>query len=371
MRSVASDNYAGVHPRVLEALAEANVGTAAAYGADTYTQAADAILKQAFGDDAEAFFVWNGTGANVLSFQAVGRSFESILCSEFAHIHVDECGAVEKHTGMKLWVCPSVEGKLTPGNLSQALHARGNQHHVQPKVLSITQPTELGTLYLPEEMAALAEFCRQNGLIFHVDGARLFNAAVALNVPLRAISTDVGVDVLSLGGTKNGLLGAEAVLFLQPERLMGASAHFPYVRKQGMQLASKMRFLSAQFLALMRDDLWHQNASQANAMAQYMVAQLQCLPLLRLDYPVAVNALFVSLPCRWVAPLQERWSFYVWKSQVPTPIQAPAQEPYCQARWMTAFDTTVEQVDDFVADLQEVIAQNPLISSVVEKGVLP
>ena len=255
-RSFASDNNAGVHPEVLQAIAAANQGHAVGYGDDPYTEAAVRKFKQHFGADIEVFIVFNGTAANCLSLKALTNTYHAVICAEAAHIYTDECGAPEKFTGCKLIPLPTREGKLTVEAVSQAYHGIGDQHHVQPRVISITQATEVGTVYKPAEIKALARFAHEHDMFLHVDGARIANAAASLGQTLRQASRDLGVDVLSFGGTKNGALGAEAVVFFDK-----ALAHdFLYLRKQGMQLASKMRFISAQFDALLTGDLWLKSA---------------------------------------------------------------------------------------------------------------
>ena len=244
-RGFASDNNAGIHPALLEAIREANSGHVVAYGDDVYTRRAEITFREHFGQQAEVFFVLTGTGANVLSLASVTRSYHAIICAETAHIQVDECGAPEKFTGCKLISIPTPDGKLTVEKIAEHLHVFGIEHHVQPRVISISQPTEMGTVYTPAEIRALAELAQNSGLLLHMDGARLANAAVSLDLPFKAFTTDAGVDVLSFGGTKNGMLFGESVVFLNS----AVAPDFKYLRKQSMQLASKMRFISAQFEA--------------------------------------------------------------------------------------------------------------------------
>jgi threonine aldolase len=303
----ASDNYAGAHPAALEAVAAANTGWARAYGDDEWTARLGDRLREVFGD-CEAYPVFNGTGGNVTALAAVLRPFEAVICPETAHINVDECGAPERIAGVKLVDVPTPDGKLTPELLGSRLVGLGDQHHVQVRMVSISQSTELGTVYTPEEMTALAAVAHDAGLLLHVDGARLFNAAEALDVGLRELTTDCGVDVLTLGGTKSGLLGAEAVVFLRPE----LAADYLYARKQGTQLASKMRFVSAQLLCLFEHDLWRQTAGHANAMARRLRDAVADVPGVRLAYPVEANAVFVALPAATIPRLHERYHFYVW-----------------------------------------------------------
>jgi threonine aldolase len=337
-RAFASDNNAGVHPEVLAALAAANVGHVRAYGDDPWTQRAVKLIQGHFGAQADVQFVFGGTGANVLGLQCVTQPYHAVLCPSTAHIAVDECGAPERFTGCKLVTIATPDGKLRPKDLEPFLHHQGDQHHSQPRVISVSQATELGTLYRPEELRALADFAHRHGLLLHVDGARLANAAVALDLPLRALTTDAGVDVLSLGGTKNGLMGAEAVLFLNGTH----APDFRFVRKSGMQLASKMRFLAAQFEALFTDDLWRRSAAHANRMAQRLGRAVTGIPGVRLARPVEANGVFVFLPRAAIAPLQERSFFYVW------------DEGTCECRWMTSFDTTEQDVDDFARAVREI-----------------
>ena len=287
----ASDNYAGAHPAVLEAVAAANEGWARAYGDDDWTARLRARLRELFGD-VEAFPVFNGTGGNVTALAAVLRPFEAVICPETAHINVDECGAPERIAGAKLVDVPTPDGKLTPELLRGRLVGFGDQHHVQARVVSISQSTELGTVYTPDEIRALADEAHGAGLLVHVDGARLVNAAAALGLELRELTTECGVDVLTLGGTKSGLLGAETVVFFRP----ALAADYLYARKQGTQLASKMRYISAQLLRLFEDDLWRETAGHANEMARRLGDAVAAVPGVELAYPVEANAVFAALP---------------------------------------------------------------------------
>src|SRR6202167_6802159 len=273
-RSFASNNNAGVHPEVLEAVARANQGHVVAYGDDPCTSSAVKKFEEHFGPDIAVFFTFNGTGANVLSLQALTRSFQSVLCSDYAHIYTDECGAPEKHTGCKLIPLPQEDGKITLESIRHAYHGIGDEHHSQPRVISITQSTEMGTVYQPQEIRVLAQFAHENGMFLHMDGARIANAAASLGETLRGVTRDLGVDVLSFGGTKNGILGGEAVVFFQP----ALGEDFLFLRKQGMQLASKMRFIAAQFEALLTDDLWRRSAEHANHMARLLEKELSRIP---------------------------------------------------------------------------------------------
>jgi threonine aldolase len=330
-RGFASDNSAGVHPAVLETLAQANSGHTFGYGHDDRTRAAERLFNAHFGEDARAFFVFNGTAANVLSLQAACRRWEAAICAESAHLNVDECGAPESVAGVKLLTVGTEHGKLTPELVESRIERVGFEHAVQPRMVSISQCTELGTVYTQSEVRALAEHAHEHGLVLHVDGARLSNAAAALGLTLRELTTDVGVDLLSFGGTKNGLMGAEAVVFLSPQLADG----FEYVRKQSLQLASKMRFLSAQFEALLSDELWLRNARQANAMALRLAEAIRGIPGLSVTRPVETNAVFAALPANAITALQREFAFYVW------------DEHTNEVRWMCSWDTTEDDVDSF------------------------
>ena len=337
-RSFASDNSAGIHADVLHAIEEANVGHVPAYGDDPYTARAEASFRHHFGEDAKVFFVYGGTGANILGLKAVTESYHAVLCAESAHINVDECGAPERHLGCKVIAIPTTNGKLRPEDVQPHLKGFGDPHHAQPKVISITQATELGTVYQPEEIQALADLAHQNGMVLHMDGARLSNAAASLNLGLSAITRDVGVDVLSFGGAKSGLLFGEAVLFFTAD---AAVDRVPYVRKQNMQLASKMRFIAAQFQALLTDDLWQRNAGHANSMARLLGKQVGMIDGVKITQPVESNAVFVRIPAAMITPLQERYFFYVWDAA------------NSEVRWMTAFDTTEDDVEDFLSAIRQ------------------
>jgi len=330
-RSFASDNNAGIHPKILQAITAVNQGHTVGYGDDPYTEAAVRRFKQHFGNDIEVFFVFNGTAANCLGLKALTEPFHAVICAEGAHIYTDECGAPERFTGCKLIPIPTTDGKLTVESVRSAYHGIGDQHHVQPRVVSITQATELGTVYKPGEVRDLARFAHQHGMFLHMDGARLANAAVSLGLTLREATRTPGVDVLSFGGTKNGSMGAEAVVFFDRQL-----AHdFLYVRKQAMQLASKMRFIAAQFDALLSDHLWRKNASHANAMAALLAKEISKIPELKILYPVEANGVFVQIPRSAIAKLQDRYFFYVWN------------EEQSVVRWMCSFDTTEEDVKQF------------------------
>lgn len=330
-RSFASDNNAVVHPEVLEALARANHGHVVGYGDDPYTESAVRKFREHFGDDVEVFFVFNGTAANSLSLEALTRPYHAILCSERSHIYTDECGAPEKLTGCKLLPLAAPIGKLTAEAVADAYHGIGDQHHVQPKVISITQSTEMGTVYQPAEIVALAQFAHDRDMFLHMDGARLSNAAVAQGQTLRQATRDAGVDVLSFGGTKNGLMGVEAVVFFRPE----LARDFLFTRKQGMQLASKMRFLAVQMEALLTNDLWRRNAEHANRMAKLLEAEIRKIAQVKIFYPVEANGVFVQIPQAAIKKIQERYFFYPWIEEKSV------------VRWMCSFDTTEEDVQQF------------------------
>jgi len=338
-RSFASDNNAGVHPKVLQAMAAANQGHVVGYGDDPYTGAAVRQFKQHFGDDVEVFFVFNGTAANCLGLKALTEPFHAVICAEAAHIYTDECGAPERFTGCKLIPIATADGKLTVESVSHAYHGIGDQHHVQPRVISITQATEMGTVYKPKEIRDLARFAHERSMFLHMDGARIANAAVSLGLTLREATHDLGVDVLSFGGTKNGCMGAEAVVFFDSRLCQD----FLYVRKQGMQLASKMRFIAAQFEALLSDHLWRENAEHANEMAALLEKEISKIPRLRIVYAVEANGVFVQIPHPAIAKLQERYFFYVWS------------EEQSVVRWMCSFDTTEEDVRRFAKLVAETV----------------
>jgi threonine aldolase len=330
-RSFASDNNAGVHPEVLKAIAEANRGHAVGYGDDPYTQSVVQKFKQHFGSDTEVFFVFNGTAANCLGLKALTNTYHAVICGEAAHIYTDECGAPEKFTGCKLIPVPVNNGKLTVEAVSHAYHGIDDPHHVQPRVISITQATEVGTVYQPAEIKALAKFVHERGMFLHMDGARIANAAAGLGQTLGEATRDLGVDVLSFGGTKNGALGAEAVVFF--DKKLGYD--FLYLRKQGMQLASKMRFISAQFDALFTGDLWRKSAQHANRMARLLQKELTKIRAIKIVYKVEANGVFAKIPRAAIAKLQKRYFFYVWNEQQSV------------VRWMCSFDTTEQDVKEF------------------------
>jgi len=338
-RSFASDNNAGIHPEILAAISLVNVGHVVGYGADPYTQAAVERFKQHFGESIDVYFVFGGTAANVIGLQAITRPHHAIVCTDMAHINTDECGAPEKFTGCKLLAVAGEDGKLRVDEIEALLHGVGDQHHVQPKVISISQSTEMGTVYTLSEITALADLAHQHQMLLHMDGARISNAAVSLNVPLRAITADVGVDVLSFGGTKNGMMYGEAIVFFDP----ALSADLKYIRKQGMQLASKMRFISAQFDALLSNDLWRRNAEHSNRMAARLAQEVEKIPGIRTTQKVEANGVFAIVPRECLPTLLQEYFFYVWN------------EVTSEVRWMTSFDTTEEDIEQFARLLRETV----------------
>ncbi len=320
----ASDNNAGVHPKVLEAIAAANEGHVIAYGDDPYTEAAVELFRKHFGKDVDVYFVFGGTGANVLGLKAVTESHHAIICAETAHINVDECGAPEKFTGCKLLPLPTKDGKITVDQIRPFLDDVGFEHHVQPRVISISQATEMGTVYKPQELKKLSDFAHKNDMLLHMDGARIANAAASLKANLSAITRDVGVDVLSFGGAKNGMMYGEAVVFFD----QSLAKDFKYTRKQGTHLPSKMRFISAQFDALLSNDLWRKNAAHANSMAKLLAQELERIPLIEITQKVESNGVFARLPKKYIANCRSNTFFYVWNEETS------------EVRFMTSFDTT-------------------------------
>jgi threonine aldolase len=338
-RHFASDNFSGVHPTIMKALTAANGGHVKAYGDDAYTEAAKALFRQHFGEQVEVFFVFGGTGANVVGLQALTNSYHGIICADCAHVNVDECGAPEKFTGCKLLTVPSPDGKITPEQIAHFLHFQDVEHHSQPRVVSITQATEFGTVYTPEEIKAIATFAHKHDMLLHMDGARLANAAVSLGVDLRDITADMGVDVLSCGGTKNGMMFGEAVVFFHPEQ----AQHVKFIRKQSMQLYSKMRFIAAQFEAYLSEDLWRTNAQHANDMAQFLAQELSAIPGIRITQKVEANAVFAIVPKDAIPLVQEKCYFYIWNEEIS------------EVRLMTSFDTTKKDVNTLISALKKAL----------------
>lgn len=337
--TLASDNYAGVHPEIFEALHHANEGHSPSYGADPYTERAIRKFQEFFGADIEVFFAYNGTGANVLGLSALTRSFDAIICSDLAHINVDESTAPEKFTGCKLLTIPTKDGKIYAWEIEEKIQRTGDQHHPQARVISISQSTEYGTVYTPNEIKSISHIARKHNLLLHMDGARLSNAAVGLREEFRSITRDAGVDVLSFGGTKNGMMFGEAIIFFTP----GLARDFKYIRKQGMQLHSKMRFISAQFEALLTNDLWRRNAEHANRMAALLEEEIRKVKKAVITQPVQANGVFVKLPAEIVPELQEHCFFYVWN------------EKNSEVRLMCSFDTTEENIRSFGNKLRSLL----------------
>ncbi|HSL54878.1 MAG TPA: low specificity L-threonine aldolase [Pyrinomonadaceae bacterium] len=338
-RSFASDNNAGVHPEIIEAIRNANDGHVIAYGNDPVTARAMELFQKHFGNDVAVYFVFGGTGANVLGLKAITHPHHAIFCAETAHVNVDECGAPEKFTGCKLITIPTPDGKLRVEQIKPLLHGIGVEHHVQPRVITISQVTEMGTVYTREELKTLADFAHDNGLLLHVDGARLANAAVALDATFKEITADVGVDVLSFGGTKNGMMYGEAVVFFDKT----FAGDFKYIRKQGMHLPSKMRFISAQFEALLAGDLWRRGAAHANRMAQVLGSELAKVPKIKLTQPVESNGVFAVIPPEYIPVLQEKYFFYVWDDTIS------------EVRLMASFDTTEHDIQDFIEFVKQIV----------------
>jgi threonine aldolase len=338
-RGFASDNNAGVHPQILNAIRDANKGHAVGYGSDSYTAEAIKVFKEHLGSDTDIYFVFTGTAANVLSITAVTRSWNSVITASTAHIEQDECGAPEKFSGCKVLTVDTPDGKITPELVSLHMHGIGFEHHSQPRVISITQATEMGTVYSPSQISALASYAHSNNMLLHMDGARIANAAASLKIGFKDFTTACGVDILSFGGTKNGMMFGEAVCFLRP----GLSEDFRYLRKQGMQLASKMRFISAQYLAYFDNDLWRRNALHANSMAQLLYENVREIDEVKITQPVEANGLFVIVRKEVAEELQKEYFFYPWNEQKS------------EYRWMTSWDTTEEDISGFVKLLKTLL----------------
>jgi len=339
MKSLASDNYSGVHPEIMEALVRANIDHQGSYGNDEFTLRAVQLFKKCFGDQIEVFFVYNGTGANVLGLSVLTHTFHSVLCSELAHINVDESTAPEKFTGCKLISIPTTNGKITPEQVEEKIQRIGDQHHPQARVISISQSTEYGTVYSVDEVKALSVLAKRNNLYLHMDGARISNAAVSLGKDFKSFTCDIGVDILSFGGTKNGMMFGEAVLVFNSE----LAKYFLYYRKQGMQLHSKMRFISAQFEALLSNDLWKRNALHSNRMAKKIEQGLQTIPQIKITQSVDGNGVFAIFPKAIISEVQKELFFYVWNDRTN------------EVRLMCSFDTKEDEIDRFVQRIKELI----------------
>jgi threonine aldolase len=336
-RGFASDNCSGAHPKVIEAIAAVNQGHTIAYGDDRYTESAIAKFKKEFGENIAVYFVFNGTAANVLSLNAFTSSFNGVICSDVAHVNVDECGAPEKFTGCKLIPVPVSDGKLTVELIKPHYTGIGFEHHVQPRIISLTQSTELGTVYSPAELLEITRFAHDKDMIVHMDGARIANAAASLGMSLNDVSLGAGVDILSFGGTKNGMMFGEAVVFAN----QNTAEQFKYIRKQGMQLASKMRFIAAQFDTMLTDELWRENALHSNSMASLLAAEAGQIEKVQITQPSQANGVFAILPEKWIPELQDESFFYVW------------DEATSEVRWMASFDTTEEDVMNFVKRIKQ------------------
>ncbi len=339
-RGFGSDNHSGISPEIMEAIASANVDHALAYGDDEYCERAVQLLRQEFGTQAGVYFVFNGTGANVLNIDAMCRSHHAVVCAETAHINVDECGAPQRIVGCRLLTVPTPDGKLTPELVKTQLHGFGFEHHSQPRAISITQPTELGTLYSLDEIRALADLAYSHDMYLHMDGARLANAAVALGCTFRQMTIDCGVDCLSFGGTKNGMMIGESAVILNPV----LDADLKYRRKQMGQLSSKMRFMAAQFEAYLSTGVWRRNAEHSNRMAQLLCQSLREVPEAKVVYPVQANSVFVQLPNKVWNALLDDYFFYLWDEATDV------------VRWMCSFDTTEEDIHNLVQALKKRLA---------------
>lgn len=338
-RGFASDNNSGVHPNILKSFEQANQGHTIAYGDDIYTQQAVSKFKQIFGDDIDVFFVFIGSAANVLGLQSVTQRHNAIICADTAHINVDECGAPERFTSCKLLTVSSPDGKLTVDLVKKHMHGFGFQHHAQPKVISISQVSELGTVYKPTEIKTLADFAHSNNMLLHMDGARLANAAVSLNMGFREFTRDAGVDVLSFGGTKNGMMYGEAIVFFNKQ----LATDFMYTRKQSLQLASKMRYISAQFNAYLENNQWQGTAKHSNSMAKILAEKVSQISAIKITQKVDANAVFAIVPNHIIQKLQQEYFFYVW------------DEDKSEVRWMTSWDTTEDDIEKFVTKIRELI----------------
>ena len=338
MKSFASDNYSGIHPEVFEAIQLANSHHQISYGDDTFTSDAVQLFEKQFGN-VSVLFSFNGTGANVICLKCCTLPFQAVICSDLAHIHVDECGAPTQSIGCSLLPIPTTDGKLTPELIKPLLSRLGNVHHTQPKVISISQSTEVGTIYSIDELKTLCRFAHDNDMYVHLDGARISNAVAALGVTLKEATVDCGVDIMSFGGTKNGLMMGEAVLVFNDK----LKANAPYFQKQSAQLFSKNRFIATQFKALLSNDLWLRMATHANKMAQLLSAEIQQLPGVAITRKVQANAVFAIIPQKAIEPLQAKYPFYIW------------DEETLELRWMCSFDTTEEDIENFVSTLRDLL----------------
>jgi len=339
IKTFASDNYSGAHPAIIQALMDANQGHVKAYGDDPYTARAITKFKEHFGQNIDVYFVCNGTAANILGLRTITESFQAVICAQTAHINTSECGGLENFVGCKLFLVPTTDGKITVDGIKAHLQCVGDLHQAQPKVISITQVTEYGTIYTLQEIKAIAAFAHANNLYLHMDGARLANAAASLGCTLKQLTVDVGVDVLSFGGTKNGGMFGDAVIFFSSE----LSTQFKYIRKGGMQLTSKMRFIAVQLEALLTNDVWLTNAKHANRMAQVLVKELEQFKEITITQKTEANEIFAVFPSQIIPVLQAQYPFYVW------------DEPTNEIRLVTSFDTTEDDVKQFVAAVKKLL----------------
>jgi len=338
-KSFASDNYSGIHPFVLQAITDANKGHLSSYGNDPYSERAKQLFRSMCGEKTDVLFVFNGTGANVIAIQCMVNSFDTVFCTETAHIYTDECGAPVKHTGAMLCPIATPDGKLTPELIAPHIKGVGNMHNSQPRVVSISQSTEIGTVYSVEELKRLCDFAHSHGLYVHLDGTRISNAVASLNVPVKTCTADCGVDIMSFGGTKNGMMIGEALLIFNPE----LSKNAQFIRKQTTQLYSKMRFIAAQFIAVLETDLWLKMAQHSNRMAKILEQEIRDIEQIKITQPVDANGVFALIPPDIAEPLQKEYFFYLW------------DEIRCEARWMCSFDTTEEDVHAFVHHIRKLI----------------
>jgi len=338
-RGFASDNNSGAHSAVLQAMIDANEGHEIGYGDDYFTARAIEVIKKHFGQEVEVFLVFNGTGANVLSLNNLTDSFNSIICAKTSHINEDECGAPQKFTGCKLLTVETENGKLTIEEVNKHIYGIGFEHHSQPNVISITQVTEMGTVYTVDEIKELSDFAHKKNMYLHMDGARLANAAVSLELGFKEFTADAGVDVLSFGLTKNGAVNAEAVIFFNKK----LAKNFKYFRKQAMQLGSKMRFMAVQFETLLSGEIWRQNATHANKMAKLLAEKIKDIPQIKITQEVDANGVFAIVPSKIIPILQEEFFFYMW------------DEHNSEVRWMTSFDTTEEDIEQFVILIKKLL----------------
>lgn len=342
MKGFGSDNHAGVHPKLLNAIIEANADHAPSYGTDPISLKSEESFNKIFGQKVKTFFVYNGTSANALSMRAMTKPWQSVLCTDISHLNVDECGAPEFLSGAKTIALPSKNGKISLEQLKGSLIRRGDQHYAQPKVVSLTQPTEVGTCYSITEIKEITDWAHKEGLYVHIDGARIANAVVSLNTSFKELLSDTGIDVLSFGGTKNGLMMGEAVVFFNQT----LAQDFIYIRKQVGQLPSKTRYISSQFYTYLESEVWKEIATHTTSMAKYLFELTNKIPGVEITNPVQSNAVFAKIPKAWIKPLRDKYFFYVW------------DEKTFECRWMMCFDTTKSEIEGFAEELKKLSAQN-------------